>query len=164
MRLLPYFILAYIMLGLQVGIGAFVSIHGAAPNLALLAVIFIALNAPRDAALLGGFGIGFVQDLLTAQQPGLYAFSYGLVAMLVVALQQAVSRNHVLAHFVLALVGGLITTFVLLIHGLFHHGGVSARVEFTRMLYTAILAPFVLFVLGRIRGAFAFQPGRKRKY
>ena len=43
-----------------------------------------------------------------------------------------------------------------------HAVRISASVEFVRVLYTAILAPFVLFVLGRIRGVFAFQPGRTK--
>src|SRR5689334_580391 len=104
MRWLAYFILAYVALGLQMGLAPYLTFRGAPPNLVLLAVIFIALNAPRDPALLGCFGLGLLQDLATGQQPGLYAFSYGIVAMLVVAVQQTVYRQHPLTHASLALV------------------------------------------------------------
>ncbi len=166
MRLAAYFIFAYLMLGIQAGIGAFLERHGASFNLALIAVLFISLNAPRNAALLGSFGIGFLQDLLTAGQPGIYAFSYGLVAVLVAALGHVVNREHLAAHFVLALFCGLLTALVVLLHGWIHPAGPGVRIsvgtEFLRVLYTAILAPILLFALGRIRGVFAFQPGRKR--
>ncbi len=50
MRWLPYFILAYVALGVQVGLGHYVSYKGAAPNLVLVAAVFIGLNAPPPAA------------------------------------------------------------------------------------------------------------------
>src|SRR5437868_4833671 len=116
MRWLTYFILAYIALGFQIGLAPYARFHGAEPNLALLAVIFISINAPRDAALLGAFGIGVIQDFLSAQPPGLYALSYGIVAMLVNGASSVVYREHALAHFAFTLVGGLITMFILTLH------------------------------------------------
>ncbi|HET6247017.1 MAG TPA: rod shape-determining protein MreD [Tepidisphaeraceae bacterium] len=178
MRFAAYFFLTYFMLGLQVGISRYITIHGAAPNLALLAVIYISLNAPRNAALLGSFAIGLTQDLLSAQTPGLYAFSYGLVAMMTVGLHHLVKRTHPITHLTVALIGGLITAFVLLLHSLIHpaaaafvsegHGKLSAvripaGTEFVRVLYTAAIAPLVLYGLDKIRGVFAFQAQGRAK-
>src|SRR4051812_19051797 len=117
MRSLPYFILAYVALGLQIGLGELSWMRGAGPNLPLLAVIFIAVNASREAALLGAFGIGVMQDMTTLQPLGLYALAYALVAMFVVSTQELVYREHPLTHFSLGLVGGLLTAAVVLIHG-----------------------------------------------
>src|SRR5947209_11686266 len=117
MRWPMFFILAYIAVGLQVGLSPHVAYHGAAPNLVLLAVVFLAMNASRDAALLACFILGVLQDLLTQQQPGLFALSYGLIALFIVGAQQAVYREHPLTHFSLALAGGLITASILLLHG-----------------------------------------------
>lgn len=177
MRWASYFIFAYLVLGLQVGLAPYVAYHGAAPNLVLIAVVFVALNAPKDTALLGCFGLGILQDLLTEQSPGLYAFSYGLLAAFIVTAQSAVQRDHLLTHLSMALIGGLLTTIVLAIHSLIHPA-VPARVidakttlpavriplgvEFTRMLYTAVLAPFVIRLLQRARTVFAFTPTRKK--
>src|ERR1700749_2562039 len=88
MRWLTYFILAYLTLGLQIGLAGHIALGGARPNLVLLAVIFIAINAPRDAALLGCFVLGLLQDLTTQQPLGIFALSYGLVAMFTISTQQ----------------------------------------------------------------------------
>src|SRR5262245_8520490 len=117
MRWVTYFILAYVVLGLQAGLSGFVQFRGAAPNMVLLCALFIALCAPRDAALLGAFGLGLMQDLLTQQPMGIYAFSYGLVAMLVVPSQSMIYREHPVTHVMMALVGSVICSMVILIHG-----------------------------------------------
>ena len=176
MRWLSYFILGYLAVALQIGLAPYLSYHGAVPNFVLLAVIFIAVNAPRDAALLGCFMLGAMQDLVTQQPPGLFAFSYGLVAMFVVAMQQVVYKAHPLTHFSLAMVGELMTVGVLLVHSLLrpaapHVADVktilppirfSPTIGLEDVLYTAILAPFVLAALQRMKGLFGFQPGRKK--
>jgi rod shape-determining protein MreD len=176
MRLFSYFILAYLAVAVQIGVSPFVGYHRAAPNLVLLAVIFIAVNAPRDAALLGCFGIGLLQDMVTQQQPGLCALSYGIVALFVTGMQQVVYKAHPLTHFSLALVGGLITSAVMLAHGWVRPASprvqdvstilpairISPTVELTRALYTAVLAPFVLALLQRARGLFGFQHSKRK--
>ena len=176
MRWLSLFILAYMAVALQIGISPYVAYRGAAPNLVLLAVIYIAIHAPRDAALLGCFTLGLFQDLVTQQPPGLFALAYGLVALFVTGTQQAVYREHPLTHFSLALAGGLMTMLLLMLHAWVRppaprvattSGAVlpairlSPVVELTRVLYTALLAPFLLAVLQRGRGAFAFQSRRR---
>ena len=174
MRWFAYFILAYATLGLQLGLGRFVDLKDATPNLVLLAVIFIAGNARRDAALLGAFSLGLMQDLLGLGPPGLYAVAYGLVALVVVRSQNSVYREHPLTHLSLALVGGLIVAFVLAVHGWVRPAGpkvvdngvaiaaVRAPVGrlFVSAVYTAVLAPPLLWVLNRSRRVFAFRTAR----
>ena len=164
MRWISYFILAYLMLGLQIGLAPYLKLGGdVRPNLVLLAVIFIAINAPRDAALLGAFGLGVIQDLTTAQTLGVFAFSYALVAMFTVSTQQVVYRSHPLTHFSLAFVGSLVTGFVIILHD-WRHGPrpVPVMIHFYSAVYSAVLAPIVLGVLDRIRRAFSFQSPRRR--
>ena len=166
MRWLAWFILAYVALGLQVGLAPHLRYQGAAPNFVLLAVVYIGINAPRDAALLGGFCLGVVQDLATQQPPGLFALSYGMVAMILVASHHLTSREHPLTHFSLALTGGLVTAAVLLIHSWIHPPAPGVRLsvgtEFTRVIYTALLAPFVIGVLQRVKKFFAFDSQRRK--
>jgi rod shape-determining protein MreD len=179
MRWFSFFILAYLVLGLQAGIGTAMQYDGARPNLVLLAVVFIAMNAPRDAALLAAFMLGALQDLSGQGTIGLYCFSYGLVAMFVVAVHQAVYREHPLTHVALALAGGLITALVLAIHGWIHPPTLSRIVNapvaalaappgralqlFGSAVYSAILAPLVLGGLQRIKSVFQFLPTRNRR-
>jgi rod shape-determining protein MreD len=177
MRWLAYFILAYIVLGVQLGIGAHARVGGATPNLVLLAALFVAINAPRDVALLGCFAMGLMQDMLTTQTLGLYALSYGLVGLLVTSSQQVVLRGHPVAHALLGLSGAALTNLILLVHGWVHPPGpsmvidghatsamrVSFGVLFYGTIYTTMLAPVLLGVLQRIRGMFAFEPQRRSR-
>ena len=176
MRWPAYFIFAYLVLGLQTGMTAFVQFHGAAPNLVLLAMLFIALCAPRDAALLGAFGLGLMQDLLTQQPLGLYAFSYGLIAMLVSGAQTTMYREHPVTHVSMALVGSVICSIFILIHGWVRPPEsprianatalsimrVSPTMLLYQTLYTTLLSPLILGALMRVRRIFAFHSPRRR--
>ncbi|HEX4125045.1 MAG TPA: rod shape-determining protein MreD [Tepidisphaeraceae bacterium] len=179
MRWFVYFILAYLAMGLQIGLAPYITFRGAAPNFGLLAMIFIAANAPRDAALLGCFAIGLLQDLLSQQQPGLFAFSYGLIAWLITGAQQPLVRHSLTAQTLLTFAGGILTTIVLLLQSWLHPAGpaiaaaaggaalpairISASSLFLGAIYTTVLAPIVLGLLNRGKKLFAFAPGSTRR-
>ena len=176
MRWFAYFILAYAALGLQLGLGRFADFKDATPNLVLLVVIFIAGNAPRDMALGSAFALGLMQDLLGLGPPGLYAAAYGLVALVVLRTQHSVYRDHPLTQLTVALVAGLIVALVVTMHGWVRPAGpqvvdngltiaaVRAPVGrlFVSAVYTAVLAPPVLWLLARTRRLFAFRTARAR--
>jgi rod shape-determining protein MreD len=166
MRWLSYFIFAYITLGAQVGLSAYLRLNGAPPNLVLLAVLFITLYAPRDVAMLAAFGLGLMQDLLTQQTLGLYALSYGLVASLLVSIGPMLNKEHPVTHAVLALVASFACAVVMLLHGWIHRPGAQARLDPSLLLYsglyTTLLAPFALGIIQRVRWLFGFQAARRR--
>jgi rod shape-determining protein MreD len=162
MRIAAYFILAYLALGAQVGLAPFMKI-GAPPNLVLLAALFLALNAPKEAALLGCFGLGLMQDLLTQQSLGLFAFSYGLIAVLVIATQNLLFRDHPLTWVLLGFFGSLVCLLVLVVYDLCPASAgarVGAGKLFAMLLYTTILSPLVLYFLQRMRKSFGFHKRR----
>ena len=159
MRLPAYFILVYLAIGLQIGLGDFVRVggSGARPDLVLLAVIFIAIHAPRDAALLGAFGIGLVKDMTTLSPLGLYAIAYSLVGLFTSSTQELVYRAHPVTHVMLGFFGGLLAGGVVLVHGWIKGPPASLGEVFGSALYTALLAPLVLGVLNLAKGAFSFR-------
>jgi rod shape-determining protein MreD len=165
MRWAAYFILAYVAVGVQVGIGDFarVGASGARPDLILLAVLFIAIHAPRDAALLGAFGIGLAKDMTTLSPLGLYAVAYSLVGMFTVSTQELVYRGHPVTHVILGFIGSLLAGAVVLIHGWIKGPPAPIGEMFGSAVYTALLAPIVLGLLNLARGAFAFRK-RARAY
>ena len=128
----------------------------------LRAAVFIAIHAPRESALLACFALGFVQDLLSVQQPGLYALSYGLVGLFVTSTHQVVYKGHPLTHFSLVLMAGLMTAAVLLVQGWIHHPAPRITTELVRVLYTAGLAPIVFAALHRGGAMFGLHPARRR--
>jgi len=163
MRWFPVFVLAYVAIGIQAGIAGEVRIHGFGPNLGLLVIVFVALGAPREQALLACVLIGAMQDLATQQAPGLYALSYGLIGWLIVGLQNVVYRQHPLTHATLVLLGGIVAALVLWIHGRIlprlPHASISSLLG--TAIYTAILAVPALWALQRSRRAFGMSSQRR---
>jgi rod shape-determining protein MreD len=163
-------------MGLQLGLGPFIAYHGASPNLVLLAAVFVAVNAPRGQGLMACFFLGFIQDLGTLQTFGLFALCYGLVALIIANTQQVVYKDHPLTHFSLTLGAGLLTAAVIIAQGWLHPPlpqaldmkavdkpyHISATIELTRVIYTAILAPFVLGLMKRTKPMFGFSSGRRQ--
>jgi hypothetical protein len=100
-----------------------------------------------------------------------------LAALLVTGSAQVVYRDHPLAHVSLALAAGIIAMFVALVSVRLHPAApevvsgkttipaahVAFATEFRRLVYTTLLAPVVLWILGRIRRAFAFKGSYRKR-
>jgi rod shape-determining protein MreD len=178
MRWPAYFLLGYVMLGVQLGVGAVAPVRGVGPDLMLLVVVFVALNAPPAEAMLGGVLLGAMQDLVTLQPFGLFAFAYGGVGWLVGRSAEHVRRGHPLTHVAFALLGGGITGALLVAHDWFRPAGpavvsaggvvaravrIGPRTALVSMLYTALLAPFVIGPLTRLYHLIGIDPPHRRR-
>lgn len=161
MRWLSWLILAYLVLGLQSGLSGYLGWNHVPPNLVLIVVIFLSLNAPREPALAGAFVVGLMQDVLTQEPMGTYALTCGLVTLMVQASQPVVYRDHPLTHFSLTLGGCVVSSLVLLVQGMIWPPRPQIMTLVTYCLYTAALAPVLLWPLGKLKWLFAFQPPRK---
>lgn len=177
MRWLSYGILCYLALGIQLGVSAFIGPGGTAPNLPLLAAVFMASIAPRQGALLGCFLLGLAQDACSQHAIGIYALSYALLAVVVTSAVHLMRREHLLTHVLLTLLGG---TIIMIIFWLNFHLAPSGQemVEsssamvapllpavssgsFRSVAYTTLLAPVVLGILVRL--AFLFDAPRRNQ-
>lgn len=175
MRLIPFLILAYVAIGMQLGLGSLLAFGGSPPNFVLLAVIFIAVQAPREPALLGCFALGLIHDLVSQHPLGLHALAYGLSAILIVSAQSAFQRDNPLAHVLLALASGIIVMVVILLNQRFKPAvavaaaeaenalppiGMRAGALIWGVIWTTILAPVVLWPLSHLRRPFGFDRWR----
>ena len=178
MRWPAYFALVYVTVGVQLGAGAFVTVRGVGPDLVLLAVVFVALHARPAEAAFGGLVAGLMQDLVTAQPLGLFAFAYGATAVAVSRMAGEVRRGHPLTHVAFALLGGAITGGLMVVHDWVHPVGpavvvagtvvaravrIGPRTAVVSAVYTAVLAPVVIGLLGRLHRAFGFDPPNRRR-
>ncbi len=161
MRFVPTILLAYLVLGIESGIAPFIGIKSATPNLLLPVVIFIALYAPRDAALLGTYVIGLMQDMLSQEPLGVHALVYGAVTFAVRLTQPTIHREHPMTHILLAVVGGGLQGVVLILVALRLPPRPPISMLMISTLYTAALSPIILRVLHKMKRFFAFQPERK---
>jgi len=165
MRWISYFILAYLIIAVQMALAGYLRWGQASPNLVLPAAVFIAINARREHALFGAFGLGLLQDLFTQHPLGLYAFAYGLVGLFVVGTQPAVYRDHPLTHFFVTLLASVLVALVVLFNNwaypiLHAHSAQSpqpALAIFSSALYTAAVAPILMGILGRTKPLFGFR-------
>ena len=165
MRWISYFILAYLIIAIQMALAGYLRWGQASPNLVLPAAVFIAINARREHALLGAFGLGLLQDLFTQHPLGLYAFAYGLVGLFVVGTQPAVYRDHPLTHFFVTLLASFLVALVVLFNNwaypILHSPRPPVRQPvlaiFASALYTAAVAPILMGVLGRTKPLFGFR-------
>lgn len=162
MRWLPFILLAYIMLGLQIGLGGLPS--AGAVNFVLIAAVFLSLNATRSVAVPACFGLGFLQDLAGVGPIGTFALIYTIVALLIAGTDRALSAEHPFTHFVITLIGGVVTALLLWFHGKVAAYGVSMPLTpgLVSAFYSAVVAMPALWVLNRMRKYFRFRIGRAR--
>lgn len=162
MRWIPYFILAYLAVGIHIGLSGYMNWRGASINIALLAAIFIAINAPKEAALIGCFALGAIQDLTTQQALGVCALSYGLIGYFAASVGAVAYRGHPATHFAVTLIGMLMYSAVVVIHGMIHGPRVAVSTLLLSSIYTAAVAPILIGILHRFRKVFSFQTPRRR--
>jgi rod shape-determining protein MreD len=173
MNWLSFSILAYLMLGIQLALADTLRWGGASPDLLLILVVFVAINASRDAGLLGCLILGFVHDLAGGGAIGLHALGYGLSALVLVAAQPLIYRDNPLSHFFLTLLAGFLVQGLFWIHGLIRppvailgQGETAARVGLAVLcwaaIYTSLISVPVLMGLVKLKALLSFQPARKR--
>lgn len=156
MRWFSFIILAYVALGVQLGLGGLAYVNRV--DFPLLAAAFIAINARRDVALPACFVLGLLHDLLGAVTPvGGYALAYSLVALMVAGTDRALSVEHPFTHFIVTFVGGLIVTIVLLLIGWRWGTPPPFWASIAGVFYTAILALPVMWSLTKMRRTFRFK-------
>jgi rod shape-determining protein MreD len=160
MRWLPFVVLAYVMLGLQIGLGGIAQLGSGSVNFVLIAAVFIAINAPRDPALIACFTLGLLHDIVGIGPIGTYTLAYSLVALLMAGTDRALSIDHPMTHFFVTLFGGVVVAIVVF--------GVSLRWErlpfwpnLLTAFYSALFSLPVLWGLTKLRKSFRFRTSHR---
>jgi rod shape-determining protein MreD len=159
-NLLPILALGYLFVGLQSGLSAHLRLAGIAPNLVLALAAYVALLYSRQGEILACVGIGMLQDLATAQPFGLFALTYGLLALLVQSIGPIFRQDHPASLSILTILGGLIWLVIVFVHDLRHPPGgpvafgspIRSHLAAVMLatLWTAILAPLIVMILNRV--------------
>jgi len=159
MRWIPFLILAYVTLGLQLGLSGIARVGNGGIDFVLIAVAFITINARRDAAMPACFALGLMHDLIGIGPIGTYALAYSMVALFVAGTDRALSTEHPFTHFIVTLVGGVIVTFTLLLHGWLSRYGMPIAFwgNIAGSFYTALLALPALWFMNKMRKSFRFK-------
>lgn len=166
MRWPAFILVAYFAIGLQLGLNGVLGWGAWMPSLPLVFVLFVALHAPAQAALLGALLVGLGHDAISAVPLGTYTFTYGIVALASIQLRQVMYREHPLTHATLTLLMGLLLA-ILFAMGNFLRARIAPAGD---LLYaptigptlamsvtTAIVAVPMIWMLRKVRRMFAFR-------
>ena len=168
MRWLTFILSATGVMVVQLTIAPRLELAGVRPDWLLVFIIFIALHAKIPDAIAAGWLIGLGADLLTIERFGLLSLSYGLTALLVVAVRDNLFSFSALTQtLVTFLAGCVIRTAWMLYQGVLYDapgflpadlgGGVLLAA-----LYTAAWAPLVHRPFRYLRRWFGLPSGRQR--
>lgn len=156
MRWFSFIILAYLMLGVQLGLGGIA--HIGRVDFVLIAAAFIAINARRDVALPACFVLGLLHDLLGGISPiGAYALAYSMVALMIAGTDRALAAEHPFTHFIITFIGGIVAMIVLMIIGWRWGAPLPFWGSVAGVFYTSIIALPVMWALNKMRRTFRFK-------
>lgn len=160
MRILPHILLAYLAIGLQRGLDAWlgVRIAGGVAKIELpwIAAAFIAATLPPASGPIAAAIVGLAYDLTGDGYLGTHAVAFGLAGLLV-AKMRATRVDRLL---IATVAGAAIAAMVAWLLGLFRTGGQSFIGAIGTAFFTALLAlPFV-WPLWKLRGRFLVVDNR----
>ena len=85
------------------------------------------------------------------QPLGLYGLSYGLVALAITGVRDAVDSRNMVARGVLALLSSLLVGLIVYVHHLIHGPGLPLWTVCRETVYSAIVAMVGLWLLGKVK-------------
>ena len=140
----------------------------ARPDLLLLAALFFILWWNRGEALIAAWILGFCRDLISAVPLGVSALAFALVAMAVMAARRVIFRDNPLVQVALAFFFAFLVEWLVVQHG--NHSGwlggkdfpQQTRLVFYDAVYSALLAPYLLWLLLRVTWLHKSHPMRAR--
>lgn len=156
MRWFAFLILAYIAIGLQLGLSGLV---GPSINFVMIAAVFIAINATQRSAIFACLAIGLVHDIVSNGPIGLFATAYGLAAVMLAVDDRPMASDHPATHFIATLLGGIALAIIQWLVSKIGRFNMIAPLGQGCMFafYTAVVAVPLMGVLTRIRKAFRFR-------
>jgi rod shape-determining protein MreD len=164
MRWVRFIITLLLAVVLQSTVVSWIRIHRVGPDLVFLIAIYYLLKAPPAEALLAAWAAGLALDLFGEARLGTFALSFGLVGLAVVRLRELVFRDHPLAQLFLVLIACqavqvLARSLTVLVEPTVRWGIADVFLgAFYTALYTAVLAPYMLWLLGRLQNVLGLRP------
>lgn len=170
MKWMPFVILAVVVLVCQTTVvQTLMAIQSIRPQWTIILAVHYGLWGPSPDAAIAAWILGLIVDLQTASPHpiGLYAFSYGLAAWVVLRSRQALFRDHPVTHAIVTLVFAFA---VQVIAGLYfwwkHRIPIDVeglwRPAFLFAGYTALWAPCLHWVLIKLQRWTGLGPMRRR--
>lgn len=165
MRWLTFAILAGISIVLQTALAPYVELSGIRPDWVFVLATFYALLGPWPDACIAAWILGLLVDLSSADSGtgyghiGLFAFSFGGAAWLILQVRDLIFPEHWLSHTILTLLSALVVQAAVAIYRTITlpPGAAPATGVWTCAIltaaYTAFFAPYFHWILSRLHRA-----------
>lgn len=168
MKWRPFIILAVLTLICQTTIVPVMAIYSVWPNWMFILAVHYALWGPWPDAAIGAWVLGFGVDLQTvgaAGHIGLYAFLFGGTAWAIIRIRKIFFRDHALTQVLVTGVFALVVELAVEIYR--QWGSEASKASFFlpalfTALYTAAWAPYLHWLLARLRRWTGLNPASKR--
>ena len=163
MRWLPFYILAYLFVAVQFALGGALRWGAWTPNIVLLFLLFIGMHAPVEQALMAGFMLGLMHDVIASHGIGTYALSYAIIGAIAVQLRAVMYSDHLVTHVAMPLLLGTGLLVYLLVRQWLRNfyfapvADVGFRSGMMSVLITSVLAVPVIGLLRKFRRPFSFD-------
>lgn len=174
MRWLTFALLAGVCLVLQTALAPHLELAGIRPDWMFVLAVFYAMLGPWPEGCIAAWVLGLLVDLASAGGAGyghigLFAFTFGGTAWLILQVRDLIFREHWLAHTVLTFLGALAVQCVVAAYrgvtvppGPSPERGVWSYAVLTA-LYTAFWAPYLHWILMRLRRATGLRTGSPQR-
>lgn len=160
MRILPHILLAYLAIGLQRGVDAWLGVRvggGVAKvELPWIAAAFIAATLPPANGPIAAALVGLAYDLTGDGYLGTHALAFGLAGLLVAKMRPTRVDRFLIA----TLAGAAIAAFVPWVLGLFRTGGQGFSGAIGTAFFTALVTLPLVWPLWKLRGRFLVADNR----
>lgn len=149
MHWLPILVLTALTLAAQTSVVPRCELTGARPDLLLIVVVFFALKAPPGRAILVGWALGFLADLMSIERMGLMSLTYAASGVLLVSIRDSLFQRGPVAQFVVTLTLGLTirAAWAVYVQVLYAAPIGSLRTVLLSACCTAVLAPLAFGLL-----------------
>jgi len=163
MRWVVFAIVLALFTVFQTSVAPFLAMHSVRPDFMLIFAVFIALMARSQDALIACWGVGLAMDLMSlsygdAANVGLHAFCLGLIGAGIVGIRSYLFRDSVVTQVVFTITAKLILDLLAGAYMLYrldawHRFGEVTLLALWAAAYTAVVAPYVHWLLRRLRTA-----------
>lgn len=169
MNWVGFAVLVYLVTVIQTSVAPFLAVHSIRPDFMTIVAVFFGLYARPADAMLGCWIIGLLIDLCSLSHPvranvGLHALVLGLLGLFMVKTRGVTFREGMVSHLIYTFVVCFLLTLAVRVHttwdgpdtALTRHMAVALYTA----IYTALLAPYVHFVLRRLRSMLGLHIGQ----
>ncbi len=162
-------IVTIVVAAAQTTLGHLMAINHVPPSFLLIAAVYYGFRWPTSEAGIAGWALGLAADLTSDGPIGPHSLTFALVAMIASRLRNVLMTDHPLAQVLATGLLGWLAYSLTFAYLAWRGGwaawpfGMSIRGAGWVALYTAVLAPYLFWLLERLVPILGLQPHARRR-